>query len=139
MSEFVVSEKRKAVWSIELKIMDEIDRICRKHGIKYFLAGGSMMGAARHNGFIPWDDDIDVGMLRADYERFLDVCKSELPSHYHLQTNKTDRGYYDVLSKIRYSNSTAIRKTDWQLGATFNQGIFVDVVPFDNIPDNPVN
>ncbi|MBR6979100.1 MAG: LicD family protein [Prevotella sp.] len=138
MNEFVVSEKRKAIWSIELKIMDEIDRICKKHGIKYFLAGGSMIGAARHNGFIPWDDDIDVGMLRADYERFLQVCKDDLSSQYHLQNNETDKGYYYIHTKIRDSKTTAIRKTDWRSGATFNQGIFVDVVPFDNIPDNPI-
>ena len=136
MSEFVISEKRKAVWAVELKIMDEIDRICRKYDIKYFLAGGSMIGAARHNGFIPWDDDIDVGMSRTDYERFLEICKNELPSHYHLQTNKTDKGYVTMHAKIRDCNTTAIRKAEWLVGATFNQGIFVDVVPFDNIPDN---
>ena len=56
--------------SIELEIADEIDRMCREHGVGYFLAYGSLLGAARHGGFIPWDDDMDIAMLRADYERF---------------------------------------------------------------------
>ena len=83
---FQVSDKRKAVWEIELQIMDEIDRICKKYNIKYFLAGGSMLGAARHDGFIPWDDDIDVGMLRPEYERFIEKKKKELPPNCFVQT-----------------------------------------------------
>ena len=81
---YPVSEKRKAVWAVELQIMDEIVRICKKYDINYFLAGGSMIGAARHDGFIPWDDDIDVGMLRPDYERFLKACETELSGNFFL-------------------------------------------------------
>ena len=136
MKEFEVSDKRKAVWNVELQIMDEIDRICRKHNIRYFLAGGSMLGAARHNGFIPWDDDIDVGMFREDYERFLKVCESELSKEFFLQTNHNDKGYTLFLAKIRKNDTTAIRQKEFICGATFNQGIFVDIVPFDNIPNH---
>lgn len=131
---YPVSERRKEVWAVELEIMDEIDRICNKYGIKYFLAGGSMIGAARHNGFIPWDDDIDVGMLRPDYEKFLKVCESELPSTCFLQSRDSDNGYFYAHAKLRRSDTTAIRKKDYNSGLTFNQGIFVDLVPFDSIP-----
>lgn len=132
---FPVSDKRKAIWNVELQIMDEIVRICEKYNIKYFLAGGSMIGAVRHNGFIPWDDDIDVGMFRQEYERFLKLCKKELSYPYFIQTYDNDDGYCYVHAKIRRSDTTAIRKIDWKSGLTFNQGIFVDIVPFDNIPD----
>lgn len=133
---FQVSDKRKAVWEIELQIMDEIDRICKKYNIKYFLAGGSMLGAARHNGFIPWDDDIDVGMLRPEYERFIEICKKELPPNCFVQTFDSDEGFCYLQAKIRRSDTTAIQKRNWKSGLTFNQGIFVDVFPFDNIPEN---
>ena len=133
---YPVSEKRKAVWAVELQIMDEIVRICKKYDINYFLAGGSMIGAARHDGFIPWDDDIDVGMLRPDYERFLKACETELPGNFFLQNGNTEKNYYYVHSKMRRSDTTAIRKRDWLSGLNYNHGIFVDVVPFDNIPDN---
>lgn len=135
-NQYPVSEKRKAVWAVELQIMDEIVRICEKYGIKYFLAGGSMIGAARHDGFIPWDDDIDVGMLRPDYERFVQACDTELSEPFFLQNGKNEKNYYYVHSKLRRSDTTAIRKRDWLSGIAFNQGIFVDIVPFDNIPDN---
>lgn len=136
--QFLVSDKRKAVWNVELQIMDEIDRICKKYDIKYFLAGGSMLGAARHNGFIPWDDDIDVGMFREDYERFVIICKNEFSMPYYVQTFNNDKGYCYIHAKIRKSDTTAIRKKDWNAGLKFNQGIFVDIVPFDNIPSHTV-
>ena len=83
-----------------LEMVVELDRVCRKHNIPYFLYGGTLLGAVRHNGFIPWDDDLDVGLLREDYLRLLKVLPEELPSHIVLQSNDTDPNYFYFFSKF---------------------------------------
>lgn len=80
--EFWVDESRKMLWKIELDIMEEIDGICKRHDIKYSILGGALIGAIRHKGFIPWDDDMDIGMLREDYNRFLEVAPKELSERF---------------------------------------------------------
>jgi len=79
-----VSAMMKRFWASSMEILGEIDRICKKHNIKYFLYYGSLLGAVRHKGFIPWDDDIDIAMLRPDYDKFLSVYKEELPEPYFI-------------------------------------------------------
>ena len=73
-----------------LEILCEIDRICKKHGIRYWLSSGTLIGAARHGGFIPWDDDLDIEMMREDYDRLMMVFPGELPATMALQTHDTD-------------------------------------------------
>jgi len=79
---FYIESMMKRAWAAEIEVLEEIDRICRKHGIKYFADGGALLGAVRHKGFIPWDDDIDIAMLREDYERFIWIAKEELPKDF---------------------------------------------------------
>jgi hypothetical protein len=69
-----VSEKLRKTWDVELRMLDEIDRICKKYNLRYYIVHGTLLGAVRHKGFIPWDDDVDIAMLRADYEKFLEVA-----------------------------------------------------------------
>ncbi len=95
----------KPVQRLLLTYLLEVDRICRKHNIKYFLAGGTLLGAIRHKGFIPWDDDADIMMLREDYEKFLKIAPAELPKTMTLQTDKTDKESHYPFAKIRLDNT----------------------------------
>ena len=115
-----------------LDIATEIDRICRTHGIGYFVCGGTMLGLVRHDGFIPWDDDMDVGMLRADYERFLEVAPDELADRFFLQTRESDPNIPYLFSKVRLRDSEYI--TAYNELRDFNKGICVDIFPFDRMP-----
>lgn len=127
--DYEVDCDKKKIWLIELDLLLELDRICKKHNIRYFLGGGTLLGAARHKGFIPWDDDIDVNMLRADYERFREVAPHEFEEPYFFQSPETDDGYYFSYFKLRNSNTTAISRAFRD--CSFNQGIGLDIFPFD--------
>lgn len=126
--------KLNTLHAVLLLIMDEIDRICRKNNIKYSLIGGSMLGAIRHGGFIPWDDDLDVGMLRDEYEKFIKACKKDLDDRFFLQTNESDPYYVYGFAKIVLKGTYLV-----QFGhenTKHQKGIYVDVFPFDYIPED---
>ena len=99
-----------------LEMVELLDDVCRRHGIPYFLYGGTLLGAMRHNGFIPWDDDLDVGLLRRDYLRLLEVLPAELPEHIALQTNDTDPTTVSLRSVV--SSSTFFLSTSSACGRT---------------------
>lgn len=128
----------RKVQLIQLEILKEIDSICKKNNITYFLIGGSAIGAVRHKGFIPWDDDIDLGMLRRDYQKFIKVCQKELDKKYFLQTNETDILYPNYYAKVRKNNTTFIEEGTRALEDSIHQGIFVDIFPLDNISDQKI-
>lgn len=129
-----VSAETKKIWKCELDILEEILRICKKHNLQIFMAGGSLIGAVRHKGFVPWDDDIDVDMPRADYNRFLEVAQSELPSHYFLRTQLTDSGFLEVMAKVCDRRTSAIRVDYTKDLIVSHMGIFVDIFPLDALP-----
>lgn len=118
----------------QLDLLTELHRICQKWSIPYFLIGGTLIGAIRHNGFIPWDDDIDVGMLRVDYERFCQACQEELDPAYGLYDWDNDPCSPLPFRKLR------IKGTHYQepmsAGSGVNDGIFIDIFPYDNAPDS---
>nr|WP_277612746.1 LicD family protein [Methanocorpusculum petauri] len=121
---------------IELGALLEVKRICEKHHIQYILTGGSLLGAVRHHGFIPWDDDIDIGMLRDDYERFVSVCGSELNEMYYLQTQSSDVNYAYPFSKIRVNGTQYMDESTWHI--EMHHGVWIDIFPYDNFPDDKI-
>lgn len=130
-------DKLKRLQQTELDMLIEIDRICKKCGINYTLDGGTLLGAIRHDGFIPWDDDADVAMLRAEYDKFFEACKSELDTDkYFLQEYRTDEAYPWGYSKLRRNDTLFLRGGQEHIPC--HQGIFVDIFIYDDVPDNPI-
>lgn len=116
---------------VMLEMLKVLDQICRKHDIPYFLYGGTLLGAFRHKGFIPWDDDLDVAMMRKDYMRLLQVLPTELPDNIVLQTNDTDRNYFLFVAKLRDKHSFL---DEGSFDKVFKErGIFIDIFPLDRL------
>lgn len=118
---------------VQIEILDEIDKICKDNKITYFLVGGTMLGAVRHKGFIPWNDDVDIGMLREDYDKFIDLCLNNdvLNKKYFLHCLDTDENYWLPFMKVRKNNTTFGEKGIKILDT--HKGIFVDIFPYDNV------
>ena len=135
---FYVTKKRKEVWAIELDMLREFDQVCRKHNLKYYLHAGTLLGAVRHKGFIPWDDDIDVAMLRADYNNLLKIAPDEFRYPYFFQHAYTDISYHRGHAQLRNSKTCGALHYEL-LKVKFNQGIFIDIFPLDAVSDEPQN
>ena len=118
-------------------ILKVIDEVCGKYDIHYSLYAGTLLGAVRHKGFIPWDDDLDICMSREDYERFITAWDKEQPEGYILQNKNTDPGFTQTFTKIRKEH-TAFLQYDWEIGR-YHTGIFVDIFPLDRIPSGKLN
>ena len=96
---FFVPSIMKRAWAVELQVLEELDKVCQRHGISWFAEWGTLLGAVRHQGFIPWDDDIDVVMFRKDYEHFLQVAH-ELPEGFKVLNLRTQPGFQYFLSRV---------------------------------------
>lgn len=127
-----MDDTTKFLQSLELNMVKEFVRICDKHGLKYFMAGGTFLGAVRHKGFIPWDDDIDMGMYRCDYDKFLKIAETELSYPYKIQTyqNTESHHYYfshiiDMRYKVRRLGSIDKRE----------EYVWIDIFPYDGLPN----
>ncbi|MBU5592428.1 LicD family protein [Clostridium sp. MSJ-4] len=117
--------------NIMLDILKAVDTICRKNNLTYWLEGGTLLGAVRHKGFIPWDDDVDIAMPREDYEKFISIAKKELPDNLFLQTSYTDLEYDMPWMKVRHNNSEIV---EYKIG-NYHNGLFIDIFPFDYYRD----
>ncbi|SHO48775.1 LicD family protein [Anaerocolumna xylanovorans] len=131
----ISEDELRQIQVIQLELIIELDRICKKCGIKYNIVGGTMLGAARCGGYIPWDDDADIGFLRQEYEKFRKACKSELDkSRFYFQDYRNTKGYRWGYGKLRRKDTKFVRL--YQEDMPYEQGIFIDIMPFDSIPDN---
>ncbi len=128
-------EQLQKLQSVEFDLMCEVDRICRKNNIKYSLYAGTLLGAVRHKGFIPWDDDADVAFLPDEYEKFFNACKKDLNTDkFFLQDYRTDKYYRWGYAKLRRQNSAFIR--EGQEHMKYHNGICIDLFTLYNVPDN---
>lgn len=130
-----VSTELKAAWKVLLDMLEEFIRICEKYGLKYCLDGGSMLGAIRHKGFVPWDDDVDVSMPRADFQRFLEVAQAELKPPHFLQYGTTDPEHFQAFACIRNNQTSGIDLLWVYDGKRHSMGIGMDIFPFDDVPE----
>lgn len=122
-------ETLRTMQLIELDILREVDRVCRENGISYFLDSGSALGAARHDGFIPWDDDIDIGMLREDYDRFLAVAPQALGEAFEVSEPLSSDRHSAMFAKV-WLKGTKFYTVE-TLDAGIRQGVGIDVLPYD--------
>ncbi len=130
---FTVPELMKRCWGAQLRVLEAFDKVCEAHGLKWFAFVGTLLGAVRHKGFIPWDDDIDIGMLRADYEKFLSYAPMELPKGYQI-INYDDKDHnYDCITRVNNSRSVIFDevKAGEFCGFPFPAGI--DLYPLDYV------
>lgn len=118
----------------QIEILDEVVRVCEENNIEYMLVGGTLLGAVRHKGFIPWDDDIDIAMLREDYDKFLKIANEKLDKKFYMQCCENDETAYFPFAKVRM-NDTLFNEQMVENYET-HKGIYIDVFPFEKI-NNP--
>jgi len=133
---FYVDSLMKCCWAAELEVLKKIDAICQKYNIQYFAEWGTMLGAVRHQGMIPWDDDMDITMKREDYNKFLKVAEKELPEGYHIMSYRNDDDYWDVMARVINTEYVSIDDIFLKDNYYFPFSTGIDIFPMDYVPAN---
>ena len=133
---YTISKEMKAVWAVSIDLAQKLIEVCKKHNLKCFMDSGTLLGAVRHKGFIPWDDDIDFAMLRKDYDKLVSVAKDEFKEPYFFQTVYSDDDYYRGHAQLRRTDTTSLSMSE--IGHGYCKGIDVDIFVLDGYIENPV-
>ena len=127
----------RPVWDALLDVYAEFAKLCDRHHLRYYVTGGTLLGAARHKGFIPWDDDFDVVMPRQDYRRFFDAVCNELPKclrAYDFKTKKSTDDWHQMFGKVQVVDEQCVAQVVRESRLNLKQGVFIDVIPIDGMP-----
>lgn len=130
---YTISKEMKKVWAVELELLSKLLEVCEKHHLRIWADGGTLLGTIREKGYIPWDDDIDMVMLRDDYDKLVSIAKEEFKSPYFFQCGYTDKFPFGF-SKLRKDGTSAILAQEFDIYE--HQGIFIDIFPYDAVPDD---
>lgn len=134
--DFNIRPMIKRAWAAQLEILEEIDRICKKHGITYFAEWGTLLGTVRHKGFIPWDDDLDIGMKREDYDRFMHYAPKELSGGMELINSYTESKYHQIMARVLNGRKLNLREEYLNKYHGCPYVVGVDIFPQDYVPRN---
>ena len=133
---YEVTAEMKKVWAVELDLLNKLLEVCEKHSLRCYADAGTLIGAVRHKGFIPWDDDIDIAMFRKDYEKLKEIADTAFEAPYFFQTAYTDETYKIGHAQLRNSSTTAISDAQFKKKVKYNCGIFIDIFVLDGVaPD----
>lgn len=122
------------IWEGLIGVYDEFSKICDKHGLRYYVTDGNALGAVRHGGFIPWDDDLDVSMPRPDYEKFLEIAEGELPPNLKIVKWQNTPEYNLLFAKVQETRREYVEEIEKTSGRMLSNGIYIDIFPIDGFP-----
>ncbi len=134
---FVADVPLRQAQLIMLRLLKVIDHICRENNIEYWLDGGTLLGAVRHKGFIPWDDDIDIAMMRDDFNRFMELVNDYLPDDMYMQTPESDPGYFRLATSYKVRDTKSFFLEGREDGSEpYHLGVWVDIFVYDHLPES---